>query len=217
MKLLDRHPCSVLAPYVESYWYVETSANETDSVPDATLPNGTCNLIFHLSDYPHHEYDAESLEVFCVLETCWFTGARERALVVGPTVCTRVIGIRFKPGGLIPCARTPASEAAGLTAEPEDLQGSVEPRLLDQSREQSYTEPAGGTDDLVEAQYSCAKSDLRPLYDARIAAVTGRFGRRGLTKEDVRESSSFEAVCPDTAVDENASRRRNQSRKCCRN
>jgi len=137
MQLLDRQPCRRLARFIECYWYVETQPHETSLRPDAILPNGMANLILNLSGYAHHEYSPDTLERSRVLRTRWFSGVRDCPLVVGPTVLTEVIGIRFKPGGLIPFLEVPAFELAGSTFDPDALWGRMSHVLHEQLLEPS--------------------------------------------------------------------------------
>ena len=123
MKLLESAPNPLLAPFVECCWYVETKKEETALRPDAILPNGTINLIFNLSGHSHREYDDERCGRFDELKTRWLSGIQDRAIVVGPTVCTRVIGVRFLPGGLVPFLRVAAKELVRLTVDPDLLWG----------------------------------------------------------------------------------------------
>ena len=137
MRLREIRPSALLSAFVECYWYVDASAEESSVVPDAILPNGTSNLIFNLSGCRHHEYGDTSLASFQSLETRWLSGIRDRVVVVGPTVRTHVVGIRFKPGGLEVFADVPSVEFARLTVDPDELWGidchCLHSRLLDAS------------------------------------------------------------------------------------
>lgn len=134
MKLHEAQPVAMLSPFVECFWYVETSREETELRPDAILPNGTRNLIFNLSGNPHREFLSETCQHFQELKTYWLSGLRDSAVIVGPTVSTRVIGIRFKPAGLIPFLDVPSRELTNLTVNPDDLWGNeiseIHERLL---------------------------------------------------------------------------------------
>ena len=132
MRLLDAPPCAQLAEFIESYWYVEVRAHETNIRPDAILPSGTANLIFNLSGFPHRDYRAGSFELFDLLKTRWFSGIHDNAIIVGPTVCTKVIGIRFRPGGLVPFVDVPSIEMARMTLDADAVWGNECKRIHEQ-------------------------------------------------------------------------------------
>jgi len=92
-------------------------------VPDAILPNGTSNLIFNLSGFEHREYSDDDYSVSMPLRTRWFSGIRDAAIVVGPTVCTRVVGVRFKPAGVGAFLGVPATEVCRFTVAADELWG----------------------------------------------------------------------------------------------
>lgn len=126
MKTQQRKPSTPLAPFVECYWYVNATPEETTIRPDKIIPNGTVNLIFNLSGCPHREYRTDDLTQWSPLRNRWISGIRDRFICVGPTVCTHVVGIRFKPGGLSPFLRMSVSEIRDRTLDPDDLwRGSV--------------------------------------------------------------------------------------------
>lgn len=124
MKLCEAQPVAMLTPFVECFWYVETNKEETKLQPDAILPNGSLNLIFNLSGNTHCEYTSETCQQFQELKTRWLSGLRDSSIVVGPTVSTRVVGIRFKPAGLTPFMNIPSSEIINMTVNPDDLWGN---------------------------------------------------------------------------------------------
>lgn len=120
MKLIDALPQSVLAPFVECYWYVQAGADETSPFGDAIVPNGTSNLIFNLSGNPHHEFGSV---VSQTLTSRWIAGIRGSVICVNATGETEVVGIRFKAGGMFPFASTMPGELAAITVDPDIIWG----------------------------------------------------------------------------------------------
>lgn len=176
MRLLETRPCTLLTSFVECYWYVQASAAESSSAPDAILPNGTSNLIFNLSGCPHREYENVSLGSFHSLRTRWLSGIRDRPIVVGPTVQTHIVGVRFKPGGLGVFAQIPPVEFSRLTIDPDELWGSecrsLHDRLLDAS---SVEEQFASLEDWLLARFNrhAAHGGLLESFEL-LEALSGR-------------------------------------------
>ncbi len=118
-------PSRRLSPFVERFLHVECSPEESRLYPqtDKLLPDGTASLIFNLG-YPHRFFDNDNLSRYTMRRRCWLTGARSEPIVLGATSGTRIMGVVFRPGGLFPFLRTPASEVTGHILESEDLWGS---------------------------------------------------------------------------------------------
>ena len=123
MKLIDTSPIRLLAPFVECYWYVQADPGETSPFGDAIVPNGTSNLIFNLSDDPHFEFSSQHVGRRQTLVTRWLSGIRGSPRCVAATGQTRVVGIRFKPAGMLPFAKTPPGELTSQTVDPDDVWG----------------------------------------------------------------------------------------------
>ena len=119
-------PCPPLAAYVRCLWTLETSS----VAPIAPVfPDGSMELVFHL-DEPFTQIAASGAGVpqppsFLVGQMC-------QPLLLRPGRRSRVIGVRFVPGGAYPFLRFPQTEATGQLIPLDAVWGPAIERLHEQ-------------------------------------------------------------------------------------
>lgn len=115
---MDHHifkPQQDLAEWVQCYWTLESSFENTP-LKNTIIPDGTMKLIFHYGDtYKHHPSDQESI----TLPKCFLIGQLTRPYVVEPMGVTGSFVVRFQPNGFLPFANIPIKEIQN-TAVPLD-------------------------------------------------------------------------------------------------
>jgi AraC-like DNA-binding protein len=99
---LRRWPAGpAVAPWVENHWSLAWDLPEGRSFASQVLPHPTCSLTVELSTHPRPEVPAG--EVLIV------TGVATRRFDVDVRGTGRVVGVRFRPGGLAALVRGDAS------------------------------------------------------------------------------------------------------------
>src|SRR4029078_5596300 len=88
------NPCSLLEPFVECYWFIESD----DTVPreQKIIPDGFTEIIFHLAD-PFRINLTGSWEP---QSKALIAGQISKYFFLENTGRSKVVGIKFKPAGL---------------------------------------------------------------------------------------------------------------------
>ncbi len=118
MKLDVQRPRPPLARYVDAIWTVDGSDGPRESV----LPNGAIELIFNFGQ-PHYVVDRLTGERNC-FRRAWLAGMQHAPLFIEPHSDTKLLGIRFRPGGLQPFVRFAVSEVTDRVEECDLVFGS---------------------------------------------------------------------------------------------
>jgi AraC-like DNA-binding protein len=91
------------------------------------LPNGAIELIFNFGQ-PHWVVDGQRRTIY---RSAWVAGMQQRPIDIEPVRDTRLIGVRFRPGGLQPFVRFDVAELTDRVVDCDLLFG----RELDHLRE----------------------------------------------------------------------------------
>jgi AraC-like DNA-binding protein len=155
-------PAAPLRQYVRCYWLLSAAA-PTDPVPQRILPDGCVEIVLNFAaPFLRHHTD----------------GGIERqpqALVVGPTTrhlsisatgTTRLVGIRFLPGGAYPFLLAPPSEMRDTAPPLID----VAPRFADGLLEQLADAVPGSEGGMLDAALGACLARARRLTDRRVLA-----------------------------------------------
>ena len=120
-----------LDQFIQCYWYVDLQVPYTR---EKILPTGTIELIINFGS-PHRKYNAAETE-YDLMQDCWVSGFQTGFIVNEPVAETRMMGVRFKPGGAYPFLGLPISEVTDFVLDLDHLWGAfateVRNRLLAQ-------------------------------------------------------------------------------------
>ena len=84
-------PHAVLSPYIDAYWTV--TGNNTVAVPDKILPDGCVDIILN----PGPAFTSDTIPL--LQDQVYLVGTMTRYKQITRPPDTRLVGIRFKPGG----------------------------------------------------------------------------------------------------------------------
>jgi AraC-like DNA-binding protein len=112
-------PSSPLRPFVEDLWYHEGVT--TEHAWERLLPDGAIELIFDLTDTPKTWYDSETPRRIRTVRESWLSGQHRRPIVIESAKSSRMIGARFRPGGLHPFLEMPVSELNDAVEETSSI------------------------------------------------------------------------------------------------
>ena len=121
-------PTPMLAPYVRCVWTLDVETQTTFN-PEPVFPDGSMELVFHLGE-PFREVRAKDGER--VQQPSFLVGQMHSALMLRPHPLSRVVGVRFLPGGAYPFLRFPQVEAAGRLVPLTELWNAAIGRLQEQ-------------------------------------------------------------------------------------
>ena len=125
-------PRPPLSAFLACLWYSEGAPNT--HAKERLLPNGESAIIFNLCDDPLRIYDAQNIARYNSYGHAVLSGARSDCFVIDTCQQDRVIGIQFRPGGIFPFFRMPASEVEGASFDLDDLwpghTGEIREQLL---------------------------------------------------------------------------------------
>ncbi|NLU92328.1 helix-turn-helix domain-containing protein [Chitinophaga sp. Ak27] len=129
------YPSIQLADIIECYWVLR-APNSFMDVPDRLIPGGRVELIFNFGDPADWLITADNPHGTRVSEPV-IMGQRNQIFYVKSTGKIRMLGIRFKPGGLASFTNLPISDLLNMLLPAEQLLGkavkSLEMRLSDYS------------------------------------------------------------------------------------
>ena len=128
-----QNPSPPLRPFVENLWYHEGIVSS--HAMERLLPDGAIELIIDLTDSPKIWYDSETPHRIRTVRESWLSGQHRRSIVIESAHHSRMIGVRFRPGGLHPFLPVPVAEVNDAVEEAELLWGrgarELRERLLD--------------------------------------------------------------------------------------
>lgn len=116
MRYREYRPGPALAPFVRVLWTLEHSGEARAA--DRILPDGCMELVFHLGQ-PFSALDEYGRAV--TQPHAFLVGQMTSALRVRPSAHARVIGVRFRPGGVFPFVRLPQHELTGALPPLSDV------------------------------------------------------------------------------------------------
>jgi len=123
-------PAKPLSQYVECFWYVDLRVPYQREI---IVPTATVELIINFGS-GFKLIDKNNPQRFELNTDSWLVGMQTEHLINEPLAETKMIGVRFKPGGTAPFFQFPASEAHNLTIELEALWG----QFANELREELY-------------------------------------------------------------------------------
>lgn len=112
-------PPEPLSAYIECFWFVQSG--HPALLREKVLPNGVMELIFNLGAAFRVWDRGPSTEK--TVRDVWLSGLHKQPIVIEQTGLSRMVGVRFKPGGAYPFLQIPVSEVSGLVIEMELLWG----------------------------------------------------------------------------------------------
>jgi AraC-like DNA-binding protein len=146
-----------LARHVELLWSL-------DDVPpyrrEVVLPNGAVELIFNLGA-PHKVVDRDDFARFRLFRRSWVAGMQRGPIVIEATAGSRLVGVRFRPGGARAILGMPLEELTDRVIETDDAWGSAFREVRDRLLE---TPPAAARVAAVQSMLErrLASSRVRP-------------------------------------------------------
>jgi AraC-like DNA-binding protein len=114
-------PAPLLSEFVDWFWYFE--GLDVPHRRERVLPDGSMELVINLEDSRRKLFDREQPHRFQTFHRAWVSGARSDYILIDVLPQSSMIGVHFKPGGLAPFLKMPASELTGQVIELDDLWG----------------------------------------------------------------------------------------------
>lgn len=127
-------PTGLLSQYISVIWFLDTGTSE--HTQERTLPTGTVDLVFNLSEETSQLYTGTHLNKTQSLTGPIVCGAHSRPFGIDTSQPTKVLGIHFKPGGAASFLGLPSNELQNQNVALNDLWGHNANTLLDQLRHQ---------------------------------------------------------------------------------
>ena len=121
-------PGPPLSRFVEVIWFATAPP---DPSWDKVLPNGAVELIVNLGA-PQLVVDPERPECSTVFRESWVAGLQRGVLVTAAQAETRLVGIRFRPGGFAPFFRLDMAELTDQVVDFERLARGFAGQLREQ-------------------------------------------------------------------------------------
>ncbi|MEO8592685.1 MAG: helix-turn-helix domain-containing protein [Candidatus Solibacter sp.] len=100
--------------FVECFWTLDGAAEGT---VQRVVPDGRCELILNLRE----PFEALDGATWRRQPECFLAGQITGPLLLRAGSCSRMIGIRFRPGGVAQLLGVPADELAGRSIDARDL------------------------------------------------------------------------------------------------
>lgn len=128
--ILPPHPS--LAPYIDNYWFLNTQRPADDALREQIFVDVRADILFNFGA----AYVRESADgTVTTLAASNVDAPRDQPVSVVQSGHVRLVGVRFKPGGLAAFVPMPVGHLLNLTAETGDVLGAVvhelESRLYD--------------------------------------------------------------------------------------
>ncbi|MBS0028012.1 DUF6597 domain-containing transcriptional factor [Chitinophaga sp. 22321] len=117
------HPSVPLANFIECYWVLHAPDRFMDA-PDRLIPGGRVELIFNFGDPVDWLITADNPQG-TRLSGPVIMGQRNQIFYVKSTGKTRMLGLRFKPGGLAAFTKVPISDLLNLLLPAELILGTA--------------------------------------------------------------------------------------------
>ena len=155
-------PAPPLRPYVRCYWTLSAAA-PTDPAPQRILPDGCVEIVLNLGAAFLRHDTAGKIE-----RQPWalVVGPTTRHLSISPTGVTRLVGIRFLPGGAYPFLPVPPSEMRDTAPSLLD----VAPRFPDGLLERLADAKPGSESQILDQALGARLARARRLTDRRVLA-----------------------------------------------
>ena len=129
MTIYLRPPQPPLNRFIECFWYVDLQVPYTR---EKILPTSTIELIINFGP-PHRKYNSAETE-FDLMRDSWIAGFQTGFIVNEPVAETKMMGVRFKPGGAYPFLALPIIEVTNFVLDLDDIWGpfaaEIRERLL---------------------------------------------------------------------------------------
>jgi AraC-like DNA-binding protein len=174
--LLRRPPTRALAPFVESLWCFDDTADGATNraLRERALPTGTSNLVFRLSSEPVRVFTDIDDEPGSTFGHAVISGARDSYYVRDTSRPSSSVGAHFRPGGAAALLGVPGEELAGRHTALEDLWG----RSAESARERLLDAPAPAARLALFEQLLLARlpgsAPLHPAVDHALARLAAR-------------------------------------------
>jgi AraC-like DNA-binding protein len=125
-------PRPELARFVQMLWHAD---GDPSDLKEKVLPNGVVEWIFNVGAHAHLVLEPDAHSTRSTHRRSWIAGLQESYLVIQPLGDTRLFGIRFRPGGVLPFLHMPLSEVTNGVFEMDLVLGrqadQVQQRLLE--------------------------------------------------------------------------------------
>jgi len=121
MRYIERTPGPALSPWVDKLWAL---CDAPTHARERILPSGTFELVINLHEDELRIYDSIAATEPLRLKGATISGAYARSFVIDTREHAAVMGVHFKPGGVRPFLRVPASELQSSHVELEALWGA---------------------------------------------------------------------------------------------
>lgn len=118
-------PVAPLSKYIDCFWYVETQVPYTR---ERILPMPTIELMINFGA-PHLTFDIHNRTHATVRKQGWVAGLHTHYILNQPLAETRILGVRFRPGGAYPFLRVPLVELRNQVVDLDLLWGADGERL----------------------------------------------------------------------------------------
>lgn len=107
-------PAPALADCIKCFWTLE--GHDVTAEPELICPDGSMEIVFHLAD-PFERVDGGVIEP---QPHTLLAGQLRRAISIRPSGQSRILGVRFRPGGAWPFLHFPQHEVAGRILDLRD-------------------------------------------------------------------------------------------------
>lgn len=128
-------PARGLSRYVLFLWFAH---GEDLPAKEKVLPNGVVEWIFNVNESPHFVLDDGDHSKRSLYRHSWIAGIQDKFLVIQSKGETKLFGIRFRPGGMVPFLRAPLFEFTNGVYELDQVMGNrvrfVNEQLAEQER-----------------------------------------------------------------------------------
>jgi len=162
MNYRELAPARHLRPYIRCYWTL-TAPAPTDTAPQRILPDGCVEIVLNLgASFVRYESEGRTERQPHVL----VVGPTTRHMSIAPTGHTRLVGIRFLPGGAYPF----------LSALPSEIRdaapslGDVAPCFPEELHERLAEVVPGSEGQIVDETLGACLARARRLTDRRVLA-----------------------------------------------
>jgi AraC-like DNA-binding protein len=114
-------PVERLTPFVECLWTLEGHARSLGGEAQPVLPDGRTELVVHFGD-PFERIEGGVVER---QPSVLFAGQLAHRLLLRPTGCISVLGVRFRPHGAAAFIREPQGRLIGLTIDAANVSADL--------------------------------------------------------------------------------------------
>jgi AraC-like DNA-binding protein len=116
---IPMHP--LLNQYIKLFWYISHSKDDDTLINPKMLPDGHYHLVINLGS-PHTFIDKNGKEI--LLKMSHMNANQNDYISIKRSGTVEIIGIVFRPYGLVPFLRTAINHVAGFVWNMEDLLGN---------------------------------------------------------------------------------------------